>query len=614
MGGGEAVVHAWRQIMEEFASNPDFIGFKIDFVNAFNSVKRDVFLKECHQRFPQIFKWVHFCYSQHSYLFFGNHIIFSQAGVQQGDPLGPFLFCLVLQVLIDKLMDKVPDLALNNWYMDDGSLFGKSDDVLRAWNIVKTEGPHLGLFSNLQKCEVISASGCTNSFQHFEPEIIRISDGNMSILGSAIGSKSHCESWVTNKLNKKLPSLINKLNSLDHAQSSFLLLLFCASFCKMVWYIRTMPPDLLSDSCVHFDEIIIQGFENILGCGLPVFSLSQVCLSTKLGGAGLRASKTHSAAAYLSSFFASSSLVETFLRKPCVSIHITSALLQYNQQVSTTNQIHPPTAPTSQKDLSFAIDSECFNTLASSSNLLNKARILCCAAPHAGAWIRALPFLRNRLSNLEWSISMKRWLGIPVFEKEHVCVACNKEAMDIFGNHAIVCSTKGDRIKRHNAIRDCFFDFCSAAAWGPVKEKPFLLPGSCERPADILIPNYSAGKDLAVDFAVTCPLQSAYLHEAANTSLYACNKYAEDIKLAKFQNCVQLEGLDYLPFVFESFGGLSMDTESFISKLATSISHRFGDSRHVVLANIFQNVACILNKSIARSISSRFPDFSLHVV
>ena len=91
---------------------------------------------------------------------------------------------------------------------------------------------------------------------------------------------------------------------------------------------------------------------------------------------------------------------------------------------------------------------------------------------------------------------MKRWLGIPVFEKEHVCVACNKEAMDIFGNHAIVCSTKGDRIKRHNAIRDCFFDFCSAAAWGPVKEKPFLLPGSCKRSADILIPNYSAGKDL----------------------------------------------------------------------------------------------------------------------
>ena len=96
----------------------------------------------------------------------------------------------------------------------------------------------------------------------------------------------------------------------------------------------------------------------LMFCGLPMFSLSQVCLSTKFGFAGLRASKTHSAAAYLS-FFAFSSIVETFLSKPCVSIHITSALLQYNHQVSPTNQIHPPTSPTSQKDLSFAIDSEC---------------------------------------------------------------------------------------------------------------------------------------------------------------------------------------------------------------------------------------------------------------
>ena len=45
---------------------------------------------------------------------------------------------------------------------------------------------------------------------------------------------------------------------------------------------------------------------------------------------------------------------------------------------------------------------------------------------------------------------------------------------------------------------------------------------------------------MAVDFAATCPLQSAYLHEAANTSLYDCNRYAEDIKLANFHDRVQL--------------------------------------------------------------------------
>ena len=62
-------------------------------------------------------------------------------------------------------------------------------------------------------------------------------------------------------------------------------------------------------------------------------------------------------------------------------------------------------------------------------------------------------------------------------------------------------------------------------------------------------------------------MQSAYLHEEANTSLYACNRYAEDIKLAKFHDCVQLEGLDYLPFVLN----LLETGHSFISKVASSI-------------------------------------------
>ena len=183
--------------MEEFKNNPEFIGMKIDFVNAFNSVKRIVLLNECFEKFPHIYKWVHFCYSQHSHLFFGDYIISSQAGVQQGDPLGPLLFCLVLHVLVSKLLNESPGLALNNWYMDDGSLFGKIEDVLKAWKLIKELGPELGLFSNLEKCELISTSGNSNVFVDFEPQITKISNGNMTILGSAIGCKQHCEDWVS---------------------------------------------------------------------------------------------------------------------------------------------------------------------------------------------------------------------------------------------------------------------------------------------------------------------------------------------------------------------------------------------------------------------------------
>ena len=147
-GGAEAVIHTWRSLLEEFEGNDSLIGMKIDFINAFNEVQRLVFLKECHDKFPQIFKWVNFCYSQHSLLFFGEYTISSQAGVQQGDPLGPFLFCLVLQILVNKIKQEIPTLSLNSWYMDDGSLFGSVPDVLKAWDIIKESGAELGLFVN----------------------------------------------------------------------------------------------------------------------------------------------------------------------------------------------------------------------------------------------------------------------------------------------------------------------------------------------------------------------------------------------------------------------------------------------------------------------------------
>ena len=91
--------------------------------------------------------------------------------------------------------------------MDDSSLVGKNDDVLKAWNIIKEKGPELGLFVNIPKCELISASGSDVCFKQFEQEMIRVTDGNMSILGSPNGSQFNCSCWVSDKLNKKKNAL-----------------------------------------------------------------------------------------------------------------------------------------------------------------------------------------------------------------------------------------------------------------------------------------------------------------------------------------------------------------------------------------------------------------------
>ena len=85
--------------------------------------------------------------------------------------------------------------------MDDGSFFGDSRDVLKAWNIVKDEGPALGLFPNVSKCELISPSFSSSAFHEFEPELKKEAM-NMEILGSPIGSKEFWKAYSKIKSTK----------------------------------------------------------------------------------------------------------------------------------------------------------------------------------------------------------------------------------------------------------------------------------------------------------------------------------------------------------------------------------------------------------------------------
>ena len=66
-------------------------------------------------------------------------------GSTAGDPRGPFLFALVLQRIVNMIYtdEECADLSHNAWYLDDGSLAGKSTSVLRALNIFSSQGPAL---------------------------------------------------------------------------------------------------------------------------------------------------------------------------------------------------------------------------------------------------------------------------------------------------------------------------------------------------------------------------------------------------------------------------------------------------------------------------------------
>eukprot|EP00731_Ephydatia_muelleri_P028492 Em0020g136a len=110
--------------IEENWLSGDFVVFKVDMSNAFNMVLRQAVMDQCATYFPELLPWVSWCYGSHTSLWHPMGQISSQTGVQQGDPLGPMLFALVLQKLVTSIDadDDCLQLLLEAWYLDDGVL------------------------------------------------------------------------------------------------------------------------------------------------------------------------------------------------------------------------------------------------------------------------------------------------------------------------------------------------------------------------------------------------------------------------------------------------------------------------------------------------------------
>jgi len=93
----EAEAHAARIYVASLQPGQAFL--KLDFANAFNTLSRDAILNYVVTDLPEILNFVKLCYDQSSPLCFGDYLLLSDEGAQQGDPLGPLLFCLTARRL-----------------------------------------------------------------------------------------------------------------------------------------------------------------------------------------------------------------------------------------------------------------------------------------------------------------------------------------------------------------------------------------------------------------------------------------------------------------------------------------------------------------------------------
>ena len=86
------------------------------------------------------------------------------------------------------------------------------------------------------------------------------------------------------------------------------------------------------------------------------------------------------------------------------------------------------------------------------------------------------PTLGFHIRPAEFVISDKYRMGVPVLPEAGQCPACNHHS-DIIFDHAISCGNQGERIARHDSLKDAVYAVTQTACLGATREDRALLRG-----------------------------------------------------------------------------------------------------------------------------------------
>jgi hypothetical protein len=237
--GAEAGAHSARNYLSYSHSSVKAF-LKIDFFNAFNTISRTAVLYRASELIPAFLPYLTQCYFGPTILSYGNKIILSETGVQQGDPLGPVLFCLALHPVIKSLKSE-----FNVWYLDDGVLADDPSIVFNDFQKIIELSSKIGLSLNYKKCELLIISDNTtiksnllNDFSNIAPGISLQEFDNISLLGYPLTN-----SGISKSIKEKIYTFKCFSNGLKFLPShpAYFLLKNSLSIPRMTYLLRCSP-------------------------------------------------------------------------------------------------------------------------------------------------------------------------------------------------------------------------------------------------------------------------------------------------------------------------------------------------------------------------------------
>ena len=529
-GGSEAAVHAARIYLRYLGPGKAVV--KLDFRNAFNTIHRDKMLSAVLEHAPCLHPFLHSAYSTPSSLFWNDKIIQSAEGVQQGDPLGPLLFCLCIHHMSTLLRSE-----LSFFYLDDSTLGGSVGDLSHDLEIVVRKGAAMGLQLNIEKSEIICACpATTTSILSFLPGAKVVSPNEATLLGSSIGDTSS----ITDILRTKTTMLKRMGDRLQHLSAHDAVLLLKHSFAlpKLLYNLRTSPC-FLSPALQEYDNLlksIVSGITNILfGEDCPTWL--QATLPVKMGGLGIRSAVQLAPSAFLASAAASSALVHHII-PPALQGSPISNREDAMDHWSEGHSEAPPEGLAQHRQKNW----DTIKTTVSANLLLEtapdprtRARLLASRVRESGAWLNVLPIssLGLRMDDSTIRVAVGLRLGAPLC-RPHQCQHCGAE-VDCVATHGLSCRCSEGRHHRHAAINDIVHRSLTSAKIPARLEPSGLYRSDGKRPDGISVVPWKSGKLLVWD--ATCPdtFAPSYSSRATNEA-GAVATQAEERKEAKYSH------------------------------------------------------------------------------
>ena len=327
--------------------------------------------------------------------------------------------------------------------------------------------------------------------------------------------------------------------------------------------------------------------ENILAVKMTEPMRKQASLTPKLGGLGFRRTVDHANFAFSASWH--------------------EALVTSKEKWDRPDGV--PEEYASQSAASFQFDEAVHAEMVMEMEKANKPReaqrLRRLAQPHAGGFVTALPSRHDGFDTIikprTFRTAIYYRMGIPLLTQETSCPLCT-QTINIYGDHATCCSKSGDLIVRHNALRNLVELIASAGFLDPELEKKGILgdaPG--RRPGDVTIPRWEENRDLALDIAVTSPLNSTNIRSKS-----PCEEYAKARKHAKYdKDFKDSETHVFGTIVWETLGAVNSEGESYLRQIMRFASKRQSQEHSSYCGRMWARLSCCLQRSVAKQLLLR---------